>query len=173
MVTELNLNIMNKEIEAKAEEILDNYYKTGMHWKSVNRKYVIEAMLEFNTKALEASKNDNVEGTAEIAYNNHPNSFRSVKAAFIAGYESALKGIDLDRVVCIPTWVKASERMPEKEGRYCIKRLGEVIIADATLFRNGLMVFTTPTGMTWKSYKEFLWLDESGKTTIGELINHK
>lgn len=63
-------------------------------------------------------------------------------------------------------WVKASERMPAKEGRTVVKRLRECMMADATLRNDGSMVFTTPNNMTWNRYKEFEWLDESGASSM-------
>lgn len=64
-------------------------------------------------------------------------------------------------------WVKASERMPDKQGRYAVKRLGEIMTCDCRKYRNGLFVFTTPNGMAWKGYMQFEWLDE----TVDKLHN--
>jgi len=56
-------------------------------------------------------------------------------------------------------WVKASERMPEKPGRYCVKRFGEPMVCDAYLRKNNVMVFVYPNRMTWPGYKDFEWLE--------------
>lgn len=52
-------------------------------------------------------------------------------------------------------WVKASDRLPTKEGRYVVKRLRELLIVDAVLRENDAMVFATPNNMTWNGYKDF------------------
>ena len=61
----------------------------------------------------------------------------------------------------IGVWVKASERMPEKEGYYHGKRLSEPIILYARKDKNYKMYFSTPNGMQFNGWKNFLWLDES------------
>lgn len=38
-------------IQAKTKgEILDKYYQSGMHWKTINRGFVMEAMDEYATQ---------------------------------------------------------------------------------------------------------------------------
>ncbi len=66
-------------------------------------------------------------------------------------------------------WVKASDKMPAKNGRYVVKRLGEPMIAEARLFKNGVMAFVELGGMQWKGWKDFEWLDESVPTETDAL----
>ncbi len=74
-------------------------------------------------------------------------------------------------------WIKVKDRMPDKEGRFAVKRLGEIMVCNCEKRANGEYVFTIQNGMTFKGYKDFEWLDEENeasltKATIQILYNY-
>jgi hypothetical protein len=113
--------------------------------------------------------NKEIEAKAEVIFNKH--SFAALGAispskhfcikAMLEMYESALKGIDLDRVVYVPTSVE--DELPKDESDYFVITPNSDIIK--VLYHSG-----TKNGNARWMQEVKTWLR---KTTIGELINHK
>lgn len=60
-----------------------------------------------------------------------------------------------------PGWVKASERLPVKDGYYCFKANGGYMGAYLRTASNGSRWFCDSAGGTIRSWKQCEWLDES------------
>lgn len=60
-------------------------------------------------------------------------------------------------------WVKASERLPEKDGYYCFKANGGYMGAYLRTGSNGNRWWCDSAGGTIRNWKNCEWLDESGK----------
>lgn len=63
-------------------------------------------------------------------------------------------------------WVKASERLPEKDGLYCFRANGGYMGAYVTTDKNGRTRWVRDSGgYTIRNWKQIEWLDESESTT--------
>jgi hypothetical protein len=121
--------------------------------------------------------NKEIELKANIIFNKHSwaalgaisTSKHFCIAAMCEMYNEALKGIDLERVVSIPTWVKASERPIPSNPDIIIRRISTKEIFPYEWVNACINVGTWVEGKY--SPSDYEWLDESGKTTIGELIH--
>lgn len=64
-----------------------------------------------------------------------------------------------------PRWVKASERLPEKDGYYCFKANGGYMGAYLRTAANGSRWFCDSAGGTIRNWKNCEWLDEQPAVT--------
>lgn len=74
-------------------------------------------------------------------------------------------------------WVKASERLPEKDGYYCFKANGGYMGAYLRTASNGSRWFCDSAGGTIRNWKNCEWLDEQpaagkGKDAAFAMLNY-